>query len=54
MNPINEIAKIAKHIPLAALQDIHQCITDHLASGGEHDDHYVYQQLRYAKRFVKE
>jgi len=54
MNPINELAKIADHIPLAALQDIHQRIMDHLASGGEHDDPYINQQLRYAKRFVKE
>ncbi|WP_188006845.1 Phosphoheptose isomerase [Sporosarcina sp. ANT_H38] len=54
MNPINEISKIAEHIPLEALQDIHQRITDWLASGGEHDDPYIHQQLRYAKRFVKE
>ena len=52
MNPINEISKIAEHIPLEALQDIHQRITDHLTSGGEHNDPYVFQQLRYAKRFV--
>jgi hypothetical protein len=54
MNPINEIARIAHHIPLKALQDIHQRITDWLAGGGEHDDPYINQQLRYAKRFVKE
>ena len=54
MNPINKISKIAKHIPLEALQDIHARITDWLAGGGKHDDPYVFQQLRYAKRFVKE
>ena len=43
MNPINEISKLDEHIPLAALQDIHQRFTDHLASGGEHDDPYVNQ-----------
>lgn len=49
MNPINEIHKISHHIPLEALQDIYW-----LASGGNHDDPYVFQQLRYAKRFVRE
>jgi len=53
-NPIVEITKIAEHIPLVALQDIHQRIGDHLAGGGKVDDPYIYQQLRYAKRFVKE
>lgn len=53
MNPIEEIAKLAKHIPLNALQDIHQRITDHLVSGGNHDDPYIFQQLRYAKRFER-
>ena len=54
MNPINEISKISEHIPVAALQDIHARITDWLAGGGNHDDPYIYQQLRYAKRFLKE
>lgn len=53
MNPIMEIHKITHHLPLAALQDIHQRITDYLASGGKQDDPYIHQQLRYAKRFVK-
>ena len=49
MNSIMEITKIAEHIPLFALQDIHQRIGDHLGSGGKEDDPYIYQQLRYAK-----
>lgn len=52
MNPKLEIAKIAEHVPLVALEDINNRIGDHLASGGEEDDPYIYQQLRYAKRFV--
>ena len=54
MKPIMEIAKMAEHIPLFALQDINQRIGDHVASGGKDDDPYVFQQLRYAKRFVKD
>ncbi|MDW0113784.1 hypothetical protein QT711_11350 [Sporosarcina saromensis] len=53
-NPIQEIAKIAHHIPLVALQDINNRIRDHLASGGKDDDPYIFQQLRYARKFVKE
>ena len=54
MNPIMEIEKISDHIPPAALQDINDRIGDHLAGGGKEDDLYIYQQLRYARRFVKE
>lgn len=54
MKPIQEIAKLAGHIPREALHDINQRIGDWLASGGNEDDPYIYQQLRYAKRFVKE
>ncbi|WP_197485312.1 DUF6877 family protein [Sporosarcina psychrophila] len=54
MNPINEIHKISHHIPLKALQDIHQRIIDWLAGGGKEDDPYIHQQLRYARQFVKE
>ena len=53
-NPIQEIASIAKHIPLEALKDINSRINDWLASGGNENDPYIEQQLRYAKRFVKE
>lgn len=53
-NPIQEISKIADQIPLEALQDIHQRITDWLAGGGNHDDPYVWQQLRYAQNLVRE
>lgn len=52
MNSIMEIAKIADHIPLVALQDIYSRIRDHLASGGQDDDLYIFQQFRYARRFV--
>lgn len=53
MKPIQEIAKIARQIPREALHDINQRIGDWLASGGNEDDPYIYQQLRYAKRFIE-
>lgn len=54
MNPIIEIHEIAHQIPIEALRDINQRIGDWLAGGGNEDDPYIHQQLRYAKRFAKE
>ncbi|MGG0669852.1 DUF6877 family protein [Lederbergia citrisecunda] len=54
MKPIQEIAKIAHKLPIEAIQDINQRIKDWTMSGGKEDDPYVWQQLRYAERFVKE
>lgn len=49
---IQQIHKIADRLPTVVLQDIHQRIGDWLSSGGDPDADYVYQQLRYAQRFV--
>lgn len=49
MKPIAEIAKIAHKLPLEALQDINQRIGHWMASGGNEDDPYIWQQLRYAR-----
>jgi hypothetical protein len=54
MNPIQEIASISKHLPTEVLRDINSRISDWLASGGNENDPYIKQQLRYAKRFVNE
>ncbi|MFJ5621978.1 DUF6877 family protein [Peribacillus loiseleuriae] len=53
-NVIQEISSIAHHLPLEVLQDINQRIGDWLASGGNENDPYIRQQLRFAQRFVKE
>ncbi|MEV9640442.1 DUF6877 family protein [Mammaliicoccus sciuri] len=52
-NPIYEINNIREQLPLEVLQDIHQRIADWRASGGNHDDPYVWQQLRYAENIVR-
>ncbi|GIN71160.1 hypothetical protein J14TS2_16350 [Bacillus sp. J14TS2] len=54
MSPLQEINQIASKLPLAVLMDINQRIGDWLASGGNEDDPYIEQQLRFAKRFVPE
>lgn len=53
MSPINEIAKIAHQIPFEALRDINQRVGDWLAGGGNEDDPYIHQQLRYAQNWLR-
>ncbi|SEO11871.1 DUF6877 family protein [Paenibacillus sp. OK076] len=53
-NPMAEINKITDQLPLPVLKDINQRIGDWLASGGKETDTYIEQQLRFARRFLKE
>jgi hypothetical protein len=54
MTAFQEIIKIAKQLPFEVLKDVERRTGDWLASGGKEDDPYIHQQLRYAKRFVRE
>lgn len=54
MNALQEIAKISSQLPTPVLVDINQRVGDWLSSGGNEDDPYIYQQLRFARRFVKD
>ena len=54
MNPIYEINKLAEQLPLTVVQDLHKRIADWLSSGGNYDDPYMFQQLRYAQNVAKE
>lgn len=54
MNPIEELHKIAHLVPMQVLMDIDKRITDWIAAGGNENDPYIEQQVRFAKRFVKE
>lgn len=49
---MQQIADIAHHLPYEALLDINKRATDWFAQGGNEDDPYIHQQLRFAKRFV--
>lgn len=53
-SPLEEIIKISHFLPLAVMMDINQRIGDWLGAGGNEKDPYIEQQLRYAKRFIKE
>ncbi|MEK4712263.1 DUF6877 family protein [Sporosarcina sp. FSL K6-5500] len=54
MTAYQEIIKIAKQLPFEVLKDIERRTGDWMWNGGNEDDPYIHQQLRYAKRFVKE
>ena len=54
MSALRELTEITNSLPLVVLQDVHSRVADWLASGGSDDDSYMYQQLRYAQRFIKE
>lgn len=49
MHPIYEINRLQDKLPLHVVQDLHKRIADWLASGGEYDDPYMHQQVRYAQ-----
>ncbi|GAA0844434.1 hypothetical protein GCM10008915_47250 [Bifidobacterium pullorum subsp. gallinarum] len=53
-NPMDEILKISDQLPTVVLEDINKRIGDWLAMGGQYTDPYIEQQLRFARRFVKE
>lgn len=53
-NPMQEINKISDQLPLPVLLDIDKRIGDWLAAGGKETDPYIEQQLRFARRFIKE
>lgn len=53
MSPLSKIVEIADRLPYAVLTDIQHRLGDWIASGGNEDDPYIEQQLRYARMFVK-
>lgn len=50
---LQEIHEIAHQLPTTVLADIDKRIGDWLVSGGNEDDPYIEQQLRFAKYFIK-
>lgn len=50
---LQQINEISSRLPLPVLQDINNRIRDWIVSGGEENDEYIGQQLRYAQRVVE-
>lgn len=53
MTYLEQINKLSSQLPLVVLQDIHDRVRDWLASGGEENDSYIGQQLRFAENYLK-
>ncbi len=49
---MQELSELSSQLPLNVLQDINHRVGDWLASGGEDDDPYIWQQVRYAKNYI--
>lgn len=47
-NYIEQINAIIHLLPISVVEDINKRITDHLSSGGNIEDEYIGQQLRFA------
>jgi hypothetical protein len=49
---LEQINDLSHLLPLEILQDINKRVTDWLVSGGNENDPYIEQQLRFAKNFI--
>ncbi|MED3076379.1 DUF6877 family protein [Bacillus wiedmannii] len=52
MSYLQQINEIASKLPLPVLQDINNRIRDWIVSGGNEDDEYIGQQLRFARNYL--
>lgn len=53
MTYLEQLNQIASQLPLPVLQDINQRVGDWIACGGNENDEYIGQQLRYAENVLK-
>lgn len=47
MSTAEQISALSHKMPIHVLQDVNQRIGDWIAGGGNHEDEYIKQQLRY-------
>lgn len=52
MTALEKLVEIYTFLPLEVMQDIDKRVGDWLASGGNEDDPYIHQQLRYAENVL--
>ncbi|MDZ5608576.1 hypothetical protein U2I54_16115 [Bacillus pseudomycoides] len=50
MNYLERISQLAPQLPMTVLEDTMNRIKDWIVSGGEEDDPYIAQQLRFVER----
>lgn len=51
INTFEDLIKV--NLPVEIIKDIEKRVTDWLATGGNEDDPYVRQQLKYAENFLR-
>lgn len=49
---LQQLNEIVSKLPLPVLQDINNRIRDWIVSGGNEDDEYIGQQLRFAQNYL--
>ncbi|MGR5866867.1 MULTISPECIES: DUF6877 family protein [Bacillus cereus group] len=53
MTYLQQINEITSKLPLPVIQDINNRIRDWIVSGGDENDEYIGQQLRFAQNYLK-
>ena len=54
MTALEKLEKIIDLLPTHVAEDVRKRCNDWMSSGGDADDPYIHQQLRYAKQFIEE
>lgn len=54
MTALEKLENIIDLLPIHVAEDVTKRCNDWISSGGDVDDPYIHQQLRYAKRFIEE
>lgn len=52
INSLEDLVNNSCNIPLNVMADINSRITDWIAQGGNENDPYIMQQLKYAERVI--
>lgn len=48
---MQQLSELSLQLPLNVLKDIDHRVSDWLAEGGDENDPYIWQQVRYAKNY---
>lgn len=49
---MQQLSELSLQLPLNVLKDIDHRVSDRLAEGGDENDPYIWQQVRYAKNYI--
>lgn len=49
---MQQLSELSLQLPLNVLKDIDHRVSDWLAEGGDENDPYIWQQVRYVKNYI--